>query len=950
MLSSNTRARRPRRGPSLKLRMEHLEDRTVPATLTLLSEQFIGGSGNESGTGISVVDTGAAFSVYTSGQSDANGGEGLLAQYSVPYTLATPSQVWNTAWPGTAGYDAFNGVAATSTAVYAAGSSYARTTDTVGDKEQKGITVSFPLAGGASTWDEQTPGAPGAFSYSGYEGLNAVASAVEGGETVLYVTGSSQSNGINGGRLYVSKLDAAGNVLWTRTDNSTNFNSSGLALAAFGGNVYVAGHNNDTGTTLAYLKKYDQNGLLVWTRTSTPGIFNGLTADAASSALYAVGRNFAVNGDFILEKWDVAGNLAWSRVYDNGGTADILNSVTFLNDRLYAAGSTNGNSAGGSDGVVLEIDPATGDLLATTLWGGAADDSFQGIAATPTGVHLVGTTSSYGSGGSDVTYVVYAVDDNTPPPNQPPGVPSDNDPSANSVAEGAANGSTVGVTANAVDPDGETVTYSLIDSADDRFAISSTTGVVTVADGTLLDGPASHTITVQASDGAGGSSTQSFTIAVTNVAPQVTLSGPSSTDEGETEHYTFTTSDPGADTFALLSINSGPAATISNQEFDGTTGAGSFDVTFLDGPSTATVSVQVEDSDGASSNVSAIAVAVANVNPTATSNTYSSSQGSEVSGNVMSDGTPDSDPAGANDPLLLTGFTQPSNGTVTVASNGSFIYSPDSTFAGTDSFTYTISDGDDGSATGTVTISVTPAGPGTVTTVSDTCLGGTAILIQGTSSNDRIVVKPGRSATTLRVTINGVTTTVPKPSGRIIVLGGAGDDRIKITAGPKGSGARGIANPAWLYGEDGNDRLYSGAGGGLLFGGNGHDRLIGGRGRDIMVGGQGTDKIVGNANDDILIAGFTTKDDRTTAGHEHFWCDITKEWNSNNTFADRVDNLRGPTTQDANNYNGTSYLLPEVRDDNSADDIDMLQGSSGNDWFIYKIGEDKVVGQKEGSN
>jgi hypothetical protein len=86
------------------------------------------------------------------------------------------------------------------------------------------------------------------------------------------------------------------------------------------------------------------------------------------------------------------------------------------------------------------------------------------------------------------------------------------------------------------------------------------------------------------------------------------------------------------------------------------------------------------------------------------------------------------------------------------------------------------------------------------------------------------------------------------------------------------------------------------------------------------------------------------------AGHEDFWCAVMQEWTSTNSFAHRVANLRRSATQHANNHNGTSYLLPEVRDDNTADDVDMLQGSSGNDWLIYKGNEDKVSGQVEASN
>jgi len=71
---------------------------------------------------------------------------------------------------------------------------------------------------------------------------------------------------------------------------------------------------------------------------------------------------------------------------------------------------------------------------------------------------------------------------------------------------------------------------------------------------------------------------------------------------------------------------------------------------------------------------------------------------------------PVSDPDG--DTLTVSSFTQPTNGTVTALSGGiGFSYTPnDPNFTGTDSFTYTISDGHGGMATGTITITVTSSG------------------------------------------------------------------------------------------------------------------------------------------------------------------------------------------------------------------------------------------------
>ena len=98
---------------------------------------------------------------------------------------------------------------------------------------------------------------------------------------------------------------------------------------------------------------------------------------------------------------------------------------------------------------------------------------------------------------------------------------SDLNNATNSVAENAANGTTVGVQAFASDADAttNTITYSLDDNAGGRFTINSSTGVVTVADGTLLDYEAatSHNITVRATSADTSFSTQSITINLTDV-------------------------------------------------------------------------------------------------------------------------------------------------------------------------------------------------------------------------------------------------------------------------------------------------------------------------------------------------------------------------------------------------------------------------------------------------
>ncbi len=88
-----------------------------------------------------------------------------------------------------------------------------------------------------------------------------------------------------------------------------------------------------------------------------------------------------------------------------------------------------------------------------------------------------------------------------------------------SVDENAANGTIIG-NLTASDPDaGDTLTYSLTDNAGGRFAVDATTGVLSVADGSLLDFETSPTQTIvsRATDANGAFVETSFVIALNNL-------------------------------------------------------------------------------------------------------------------------------------------------------------------------------------------------------------------------------------------------------------------------------------------------------------------------------------------------------------------------------------------------------------------------------------------------
>src|SRR5205823_14112276 len=62
-----------------------------------------------------------------------------------------------------------------------------------------------------------------------------------------------------------------------------------------------------------------------------------------------------------------------------------------------------------------------------------------------------------------------------------------------------------------------------------------------------------------------------------HATPTLMPSAPLFPSEGQTRHYTFSTTDPGVDTFSVQATSGGSVGTVSNLAFDPATGAGSLD-------------------------------------------------------------------------------------------------------------------------------------------------------------------------------------------------------------------------------------------------------------------------------------------------------------------------------------------------------------------------------------
>ncbi|MFO0526470.1 MAG: cadherin domain-containing protein [Planctomycetota bacterium] len=286
----------------------------------------------------------------------------------------------------------------------------------------------------------------------------------------------------------------------------------------------AVGNDPDAGETLSFSLSDNAGGR--FTVNSSTGAIT-----VANSAL--LNYEAATSHNITIRITDLAGSFSEQTLAINLLDVDEFD-VGPVSDANAAANSIAENSANGSTvGITAAASDADGSnntitySLTNTAGGRFTINSSTGVVTVADGSLLnfesatsytitVRATSTDGSFTDQAfTITVTDVDEfNVGPVN-------DANAATNSIAENSANGSTVGVTASASDADGSnnTITYSLTNTAGGRFAINSSTGVVTVADGSLLnfESATSHTITVRATSADGSFTDQNFTIAVTDV-------------------------------------------------------------------------------------------------------------------------------------------------------------------------------------------------------------------------------------------------------------------------------------------------------------------------------------------------------------------------------------------------------------------------------------------------
>ena len=281
--------------------------------------------------------------------------------------------------------------------------------------------------------------------------------------TVDFDPGVGTSNLTSAGSsdVFVSKLDASGNLLWAKSFGAAAADA-GLSIAVDStGNVYTTGFFASTvdfdpgagttnlttaGSSDVFISKLDASGNLVFAKRfgggisdigysiavdSTGNIYTtGFFADTVDFDPGAGTTNLTTAGlaDVFISKLDASGNLVFAKRFgaaeadaglsvavDSTGNVYTTGYFEVTVDFDPGAGTTNLTTAGGSDVFVSKLD-SSGNLVFAKRFGGSGDDGGISISVDSNGnIHTTGyfegtvdfdpgagTTNLNSAGGTDV--------------------------------------------------------------------------------------------------------------------------------------------------------------------------------------------------------------------------------------------------------------------------------------------------------------------------------------------------------------------------------------------------------------------------------------------------------------------------------------------------------------------------------------------------------------------
>ena len=429
---------------------------------------------------------------------------------------------------------------------------------------------------------------------------------------------------------------------------------------------------------------------------------DALTVTAVSDP---AGGTAIINGDGTItftpdENFNGSAGFTYTISDGNGGTATATVSIAVnaVNDAPVA--NDDSATADEEQAITINVLANDTDVDSDTLTVASVSDPSGGMATingdgtitfTPdenfNGSDSFTYTISDGNGGTDTATVAVTVGTaNDPPLAADDAATTDEDTAV-----------TIDVLANDIDADNDTLTVTSVSDPAGGTATINGDGTITFTPDENVNGSDSFTYTVNDGNGGIDTATVSITVSAINDAPQANDdSATTDEDTGITIDVLVNDIDADGNSLAAPDVQQDPASGTLTFNADGT-------ITYTPNENfNGTDSFTYVTNDGSAvSNVATVTITVVAVNdpPVAGDDAFSTDEDTAYSGNV-SGSDPDSQT------MTYAVATGPAHGTLALSSDGSFTFAPNENYHGTDSFTFTASDGSATSDPATVSITV----------------------------------------------------------------------------------------------------------------------------------------------------------------------------------------------------------------------------------------------------
>ena len=178
----------------------------------------------------------------------------------------------------------------------------------------------------------------------------------------LIIVGQTESYGEGGQDIYILKLNSLGDTIWTKTIGGNRYDYPSDIIKTKSSEFIITGttssygqyyHDDDT-----FLLKIDANGNVIWSKT-----YGGNKDESSTKVIQTKDNNYLIVGstqsygfgqeDIFLIKTTSEGDTIWTKTY-GGSSTDVGRHVIEASKGYYILGDTRSFSVGGKDMCIFQ--------------------------------------------------------------------------------------------------------------------------------------------------------------------------------------------------------------------------------------------------------------------------------------------------------------------------------------------------------------------------------------------------------------------------------------------------------------------------------------------------------------------------------------------------------------------------------------------------------------------